>query len=84
MPTRTTVELETEDQVGLLYRVSKVFAEFDIDLSYAKILTEKGAAMDTFYVKNAQGKKITAPKEQQRLRKALIRALDSHRQPTGP
>jgi [protein-PII] uridylyltransferase len=75
LPRRTIVEIETEDQVGLLYKVSHVFASLDIDLSYAKILTEKGAAVDSFYIKNAEGEKITSAKEQKIITKALTEAV---------
>ena len=75
MPRRTIVEIETEDRIGLLYIVSKVFAELKIDLSYAKILTEKGAAIDSFYIQNEEGEKITALTEQKKIRQALTKAL---------
>jgi [protein-PII] uridylyltransferase len=76
MPRRTIVEIETEDRVGLLYIVSKVFAELSIDLSYAKILTEKGAAIDSFYIQNKKKKKVTSKTEQKALREALAQALE--------
>ncbi|MBT5927506.1 MAG: HD domain-containing protein, partial [Verrucomicrobia bacterium] len=75
MPRRTIVEIETEDRVGLLYIVSKVFAALKIDLSYAKILTEKGAAIDSFYIQNEKGDKITTLNEQKKISKALTKAL---------
>jgi [protein-PII] uridylyltransferase len=59
----------------LLYRISKVLNRLELDLSYAKILTEKGAAVDTFYLKNAQGSKITEAAEQETIRKALLQEL---------
>jgi [protein-PII] uridylyltransferase len=76
MPRRTIVEIETEDRVGLLYIVSKVFAELNIDLSYAKILTEKGAAIDSFYIQNKKKKKITTKTEQRDIKLALTQALE--------
>jgi len=75
LPRRTIVEIETEDQVGLLYKVSRVFTSLNIDLSFAKILTEKGAAVDSFYIKNAEGDKITSAKEQKIIANALTKAL---------
>ena len=42
------IDVETEDRVGLLYALSQTLSELRIDISVAKISTEKGAAMDSF------------------------------------
>jgi len=78
-PTRTIVEVETEDRIGLLYTISQVFSELELNIAVAKILTEKGAAVDTFYVADILGLKLEdAPMLkliERRLHEA-IRALD--------
>ncbi len=74
---RTAIDVETEDRVGLLYAVSHVFGELGLDISLAKILTEKGAAIDTFYVSERGGGKVTRPERlrqiEQKLRAAILR-----------
>ena len=55
---RTAIEVETEDRVGLLYAISAALAELDLNISTARIVTEKGAAIDTFYVSERDGRKI--------------------------
>jgi len=72
---RTLIEIETEDRVGLLYAISEVLAEFALDISAAKILTEKGAAIDSFYVRELDGGKILAPERQQLIERKLQQAI---------
>ena len=72
---RTLIEIETEDRVGLLYAISEVLSEFDLDISAAKILTEKGAAIDSFYVRELDGGKVTAPERQKAIEKKLQQAI---------
>src|SRR5262249_45164920 len=73
--TRTLIEIETEDRVGLLYAISEVLAEFDLDISAAKILTEKGAAIDSFYVRELGGGKILSPERQKAIEKLLLQSI---------
>ena len=55
---RTMIEIETEDRLGLLYTISNTFAELHLDISAARIVTERGAAIDSFYVREVEGGKI--------------------------
>jgi len=42
---RTLIEIETEDRLGLLFVISQTFAELSLDISAARIVTERGAAL---------------------------------------
>jgi [protein-PII] uridylyltransferase len=75
--TRTLIEIETEDQLGLLYAISQTFAELAVDIAGARIVTERGAAIDSFYVRELDGGKIISTDRQKlieaRLREAIKR-----------
>jgi [protein-PII] uridylyltransferase len=78
--TRTVIEIETEDRIGLLFTISQAFSELGVDIAVAKILTEKGAAIDTFYVTDIVHEKITDPELLRRIERRLreaIAALDA-------
>jgi [protein-PII] uridylyltransferase len=73
--TRTLVEIETEDRLGLLYVISQTFTELALDIAAARIVTERGAAIDTFYVHELGGGKVVSAERQlvieNRLRDAI-------------
>ena len=73
--TRTLIEVEVEDRLGLLYAISRTFADLALDISGARIVTERGAAIDSFYVCELDGRKVTAPERlaaiEARLREAI-------------
>jgi [protein-PII] uridylyltransferase len=81
--TRTIIEVETEDRIGLLYTVSQVFAELELDIALAKILTEKGAAVDTFYVTDILGKKIEDAATLKLVERRLYESVLALDQPPG-
>ena len=74
--TRTIIQIETEDKMGLLYAISQVMNDLDLDIYVAKISTEKGAAIDTFYIGETDGGKITSPERQKGIEKKLRAAIN--------
>ena len=69
---RTVIDVETEDRVGLLYVISHALAELSVDISVAKISTEKGAAIDSFYVSELDGSKILAAERLKEIQQRLV------------
>jgi [protein-PII] uridylyltransferase len=70
-PIYTLVDIQTPDRLGLLYRLLKAFAEAGVQIALSRISTEKGAAIDAFYVTDAEGRKLRASAAIVRLQKAL-------------
>jgi [protein-PII] uridylyltransferase len=74
---RTVVEIETEDRIGLLYCISQTLTELALDISAAKICTERGAAIDSFYVRELSGGKVLDPERQRAIEEELRHAIHS-------
>jgi [protein-PII] uridylyltransferase len=73
--TRTAIEVETEDRVGLLYTISLALAELGLNISAAKIVTERGAAIDTFYINELDGRKVEDAGRQEFLARKIQDAI---------
>jgi [protein-PII] uridylyltransferase len=73
---RTVIEIETEDRLGLLFTISQTLAELNLDISAARIVTERGAAIDNFYVRDADdGGKILDAERLRKISTALREAI---------
>ena len=72
---RTIIEVETEDRHGLLYTITQSLTELALDISGAKISTEKGAVIDSFYVRELDGSKLLKAERQKATEKKLRQAI---------
>ncbi|MFT5469184.1 MAG: [protein-PII] uridylyltransferase [Verrucomicrobiales bacterium] len=71
----TVLEVEAQDRIGLLYDIfMAIGASEDVEVQIARICTEKGAAVDTFFLTDNQGRKI-AESEHQRIAVAINQAI---------
>jgi [protein-PII] uridylyltransferase len=73
--TDTVVEVHTDDEIGLLFRLATALAALDLDVRVAKVATLGRRVVDVFYVRDANGHKIDAPDAVQSLREALTERL---------
>ncbi len=71
----TVIDVETEDRVGLLYTIAQTLSELKIDVILSKITTEKGAAIDSFYVTEIGGGKLTTQQRLNTLERRLRTAI---------
>jgi [protein-PII] uridylyltransferase len=77
----TILEIQTPDRLGLLYQVLRVLSDCGLDISLARINTEKGAAMDAFYLTDVEGKKILDSNYLQSVQKQLVDTINKLNQP---
>lgn len=71
----TLIEIVTQDQPGLLYKISSVFAREECNIDIALIDTEGQTAIDVFYLTASSGK--LSPEHQERLRQSLLSELSA-------
>ncbi len=73
----TVVDIEAQDTVGLLYRIAYLLDELALDIHRAIINTVAARAQDSFYIVDAEGKKITSHEELDRIQQYLLDGLAS-------
>ncbi len=78
-PSSTLLQVETPDRLGLLYDLVTGLGRENVYITLARISTDRGAAIDTFYVVDAATRgKVTDSKRmaalQQRLKSAIVPA----------
>ncbi len=77
-PTSTLLQVETPDRLGLLYDLVACLGRQNVYITLARISTDKGAAVDTFYVTDATTRgKILDPKRIALLQEGLHAAVSS-------
>ena len=57
----TTVDIQAMDRIGLLYDVFNAIGSLGLEITHARINTEKGAAIDSLCVTDTHGHKLAAP-----------------------
>ena len=68
---RTIVEVQAKDRIGLLYGLARHIYLRGFDITFARIATERGIAMDTFYIEKINTKEAISSQDLLKLRKKL-------------
>jgi len=72
---RTILEVQTQDEIGLLYKITKAISQSGFDITFARISTERGVAMDTFYIEPLSSEKETETRNLLQLRDSIARII---------
>jgi [protein-PII] uridylyltransferase len=75
--TDTVVEVHTDDDIGLLYRLASALADLGLDVRVAKVATLGERVVDVFYVRDAVGKKVADRGGVDELHRALASHLSA-------
>ena len=73
----TIIDLTARDRPGLLYRVTRILSEEGLDIQSAQITTRGEMAADSFYVRTAEGKKLSEVAKMRAIRLRLKAVLDA-------
>ncbi|MDP3981558.1 MAG: [protein-PII] uridylyltransferase [Chlamydiota bacterium] len=72
----TVIEIQADDEIGLLYKMSKTLGLLGINICYSKIATEKAQVFDVFYIQDKFSKKITNMSELNLIKMKIMESLN--------
>jgi len=72
----TVIEVGAPDRIGLLFDVTRTFAELGLDVHLAKVATYGERVVDAFYVRDELGRRIEEPERLAQLERALVSRLE--------
>ncbi len=75
-PVYTLVDIQAPDRLGFLHDILRGFAKVRARIAFSRIATEKGAAIDSFYITDAVGKKFQDDAIVKKLQRALAGAAE--------
>jgi [protein-PII] uridylyltransferase len=71
----TVLEVRAPDEVGLLHRITRVLFEASLDVVSARVSTLGELVVDAFYVREAEGDKVTDPDRLSQITAAIWASL---------
>ncbi len=72
---RTIVEVQARDQIGLLYRLAKTISDRGFDITFARVGTERGMAIYTFYIESENHELVEDGERLRPLRESLAEVI---------
>ncbi|HET9671310.1 MAG TPA: ACT domain-containing protein, partial [Actinomycetota bacterium] len=73
----TVIEVGAPDRLGLLYDITRTFADEGLDVHLAKVATYEGRVVDAFYVRDSLGRKLEDRSVEEQLERALRARLEA-------
>ena len=71
----TFLEVRAPDQVGVLHRIARTIADLGLDIRHARVLTLGNEVVDSFYVRETGGGRITDDAYRSEIQRAILHAL---------
>jgi [protein-PII] uridylyltransferase len=71
----TFLEVRAPDMLGVLHRITKAIADLGLDIRHARVLTLGNEVVDSFYVRESGGGRITDESYKDEISRAILHVL---------
>ena len=71
----TVIEVRCSTKIGILYRITKALVEVGLDIRHATVQTIGSEVIDTFYVRDGNGERITDADHRAEIERAVLHSI---------
>ena len=75
-PKHTIIDIYAPDMTGFLFKITRTLSSAGLQIDFAKLATRGDGIVDSFYVKNKDGKPISSEEEKQYLREKILHTIN--------
>ncbi len=76
-PKFTIIDVYAPDTLGLLYRITETISHLGLNISLAKIATRVDGIVDSFYLLDADGKKLDKPAQREAVKREILATIQT-------
>ena len=76
-PQFTIIDVYAPDTLGLLYRITETISRLGLNISFAKIATRVDGIVDSFYILDADGKKLDDPAQREAVKREILATIQT-------
>jgi [protein-PII] uridylyltransferase len=76
-PQFTIIDVYAPDMLGLLHRITETISRLGLNISFAKIATRVDGIVDSFYLLDAEGKKLADPEQQKTVKREILATIQA-------
>jgi len=74
-PFYSIIDVFAPDRLGFLYKITESMSRLELDIASAKIATRADGIVDSFYVRDREGRKIESAHHRETVRTALLQTI---------
>ena len=76
-PQFTIIDVYAPDMLGLLHRITETISRLGLNISFAKIATRVDGIVDSFYLLDVEGKKLSDPDQLKAVKREILATIQA-------
>jgi [protein-PII] uridylyltransferase len=76
-PRFTIIDIYAPDTLGFLYRITEAISKLNLNITFAKIATRVDGIVDSFYLLDSTGQKLTDPAQRNLVKQEILAVINT-------